>query len=73
MGGEPNEWGRYTTRGQFLSTLPNLHAGGRLYETERRVLRMGVHEPDGDRDIVLVAFVKNRDRSYARGNTNEGG
>ena len=34
---------------------------------------MGVHEPDGDGDVVLVAFVKNGDRSYARENKNERG
>ena len=34
---------------------------------------MRVHEPDGDGDVVLVAFVKNGDRSYARENKNERG
>ena len=43
--------------------VPDLHAGGRFDKTERGILRMSVHEPYRDGDVVLIAFVHNRNRA----------
>ena len=52
----------FSTYHESLSQLPNLHAGGRSNETQRRVLGMGVHEPNLDGDVVLVASIHDRNR-----------